>query len=107
MLSLHQLIQQNKQKRNFYDEFTKKSQTHTKEKSCTDTSKIRISIRKNVNLTSHFTAYACAIEGQEIATKYLINKRQRSEGKTPTISTKYILCKQISKTSLISSAHVL
>ena len=37
MLSLHQLIHQNKQKRNFYDEFKKKIQTHTNEKSCADT----------------------------------------------------------------------
>ena len=37
-------------------------------------------------LASHFTAYACAVEEQETATKYLINTRQRDEGKTPTIS---------------------
>ena len=43
--------------------------------------------------TSHFTAYACTVEEQEIATKYLINKRQRDEGKTPTISNKCRLCK--------------
>ena len=44
-------------------------------------------------LTSHFTAYACAIEEQEIATKYLLNKRQRDEGKIPTINNKCRLCK--------------
>ena len=44
-------------------------------------------------LTSHFVAYACAIEEQEIATKYLLNKRQRDEGKTPTINNKCRLCK--------------
>ena len=45
-------------------------------------------------LTSHFIAYACAIEEQKIATKYLINKRQRDEGKTPTISNECRLCKK-------------
>ena len=44
-------------------------------------------------LTSHFTAYACAVEEQEIATKYLNNKRHRDEGKTPSISNKCRLCK--------------
>ena len=45
-------------------------------------------------LASHFTAYACAIEEQEIATKYLIKKRQLDEGKTPTISNKCRVCKR-------------
>lgn len=45
------------------------------------------------HLTSHFTAYVCAVEEQAIATKYLINKRQLDEGKPPTISNKYRLCK--------------
>ena len=38
MLSLHQLMHQNKQERNFYDEFKKKSQTHTDKKQYMDTS---------------------------------------------------------------------
>ena len=38
MLSQHQLIHQNKQGRNFYDEFKKKRQTRTNEKCRTDTS---------------------------------------------------------------------
>ena len=44
-------------------------------------------------LTSHVTAYTCAVEEQEIGTKYFINKRQSNEGKTPTISNKCRLCK--------------
>ena len=44
-------------------------------------------------LTSHFVAYACAIQEQEIATKYLLSKRQHDEGKTPTINNKCRLCK--------------
>ena len=48
---------------------------------------------QNKYSTSCFTAYACAVEEQSIATKYLINKRQRDEGKTPTISNKCRLCK--------------
>jgi hypothetical protein len=39
---------------------------------------------KDRYLTSHFTAYACAIQEQEIATKYLINKRQKDNGMEPT-----------------------
>ena len=54
-------------------------------------------------LTSHFTAYACAVEEQEIVTKYLINKRQRDEGKTPTISNKCRLC----KTNIEDITHII
>ena len=66
-------------------------------------------------LTSHFAAYACAVEEQEIAAKYLINKRQRDERKTPTISNKFRLCKTniedithfISACSMMSSRYYL
>ena len=66
-------------------------------------------------LTSHFTAYACAVEEQEISTKYLINKRQHDEGKTPTITNKCRLCKTntedithiISACPMISSRYYL
>ena len=58
-------------------------------------------------LTSHFTAYACAVEEQKIATKYLINKRQRNEGKNQPLVINVDFAKQISKTSLISSVPAL
>ena len=48
-------------------------------------------------VTSHFTAYACTV------TKYLINKRQRNEGKTPTISNKCRLC----KTNIEDITHII
>ena len=54
-------------------------------------------------LTSHFTSYVCAVKEQEIATKYLINKRQCDEGKTPTISNK---CR-LSKTSIKDITHII
>ena len=54
-------------------------------------------------LASHFTVYAYAAEEQEIATKYLINKRQRDEGKTPTISNKCRLC----KTNIEDITHII
>ena len=44
-------------------------------------------------ITSHFAAYACAIQDQEIATKYLINKRQRDSGTLPTVNNRCRLCK--------------
>ena len=60
-------------------------------------------------LTSHFTAYACAAEEQEIATKYLINKRQQDEGKTQTICNKCRLCKENIKdiTHIISACPMM
>ena len=57
-------------------------------------------------LTSHFKAYTCAVKEQKIATKCLINQRQRDNGKTLTISN-VDFAKQISKTSLILSVHAL
>ena len=44
-------------------------------------------------VTSHFTAYACAVEEQETTTKNLINKRQDDERKTSTFSNKCRLYK--------------
>ena len=44
-------------------------------------------------LTSNFAAYACAIQEQEIAAKYLINKRQRDSGSTSTVTSRCHLCK--------------
>ena len=46
-----------------------------------------------------------AVEEQEIATKYLINKRQREKHQPLVINVDF--AKQISETSLISSVHVL
>ena len=44
-------------------------------------------------LTSTFVAYAYTIQEQEIATKYLINKRQRDFGSLPTVTSRCRLCK--------------
>ena len=44
-------------------------------------------------LTSNFAAYPCAIQEQEISTKYLINKRQRDSGVPPTVNNRCRLCK--------------
>ena len=48
---------------------------------------------QNKYLTSNFAAYACAIQEQEISTKYLINKRQRDSGVQPTVNNRCRLCK--------------
>ena len=96
MLPLHQLIHQNQQERNFFDEIKKKNQTHTLHGHFRKTIELDQHIDKKESqqwlqgkyLTSHFTAYACAVEEQEIATKDLLNKRQCDEGKAPSISDK-------------------
>ena len=44
-------------------------------------------------ITSNFAAYAYAIQEQEIATKYLINKRQRDSGSPPSVNNRCRLCK--------------
>ena len=43
------------------------------------------------------------MEEQEIATEYLLNKRQRDEGKTPTINNKCRLC----KTNIEDITHII
>ena len=43
---------------------------------------------KKRKLTSHFEGYIAAIQGQEIPTKYLLNKRARDAGKEPPCDNK-------------------
>ena len=54
-------------------------------------------------MTSHFKAYACAIQEQEIATKYLIHKRQRDNGITPSSDNKCRLC----RTNIEDITHII
>ena len=60
-------------------------------------------------LTSTFAAYACAIQEQEISTKYLINKRQRDSGALPTGNCRCRLCKSSIEdvTHIISSCPMM
>ena len=44
-------------------------------------------------ITSEFEAYACAIQEQEVGTKYLMNKRDKDSGKIPKCKNKCRLCK--------------
>ena len=44
-------------------------------------------------MTSQFEGYLSAISDQELPTKYLLNKRDKDAGKTPTYDTKCRLCK--------------
>ena len=58
-------------------------------------------------LTSHFRAYTCIVEEQEIATRYLINKKNSMKEKHQPSVINVDFAKQISKTSLISSVSTL
>ena len=51
-----------------------------------------LSWTNNGYISSHFEGYAFAIQEQEIATKYLIHKRERDAGKTPKCDNRCRLC---------------